>query len=101
MGRAIVRTDAGALDQRIARAQRRQAVYNCAHEETNMPVSTKRKKKDGTPVRRAQPAVGPGTEAATAAPEGVDAPPRIERRIGKPRNPFVEKQGHKASQRGR
>jgi hypothetical protein len=101
VGRAIVRTDAGALDQMFARAQRRQAVYNCAHEETNMPVSTKRKKKDGTPVRRAQPAVAAGTEAATAAHEGGEAQPRIERRIGKPRNPFVEKQGHKASQRGR
>ncbi len=66
-----------------------------------MPVSTKRKKKDGTPVRRAQPAAPTGAEAKADAPAGGDAPPRIERRIGKPRNPFVDKHGHKASQRGR
>jgi hypothetical protein len=67
-----------------------------------MPVSTKRKK-DGKPVRRAQPAVAAAAtgEGASAGPDAAAQQPKIERRIGKPRNPFVEKQGHKASQRGR
>lgn len=66
-----------------------------------MPVSPKRKK-DGKPVRRAQPAAVPETEAGTAgAPEGAAQPPRAERHAGKPRNPFVAQQGRKASQRGR
>jgi hypothetical protein len=65
-----------------------------------MPVSTKRKK-DGKPVRRAQRAPAVAGEAASTGPEAPDLQPKIERRIGKPRNPFVERQGHKASQRGR
>jgi hypothetical protein len=68
-----------------------------------MPVSTKRKK-DGKPVRRAQRATAATGEAASTPSTGAEAAdqqPKIERRIGKPRNPFVERQGHKASQRGR
>ncbi|WP_242345502.1 hypothetical protein [Anaeromyxobacter terrae] len=66
-----------------------------------MPVSPKRKKK-GKPVRRAQPAAAEVTGPEASAGSDVAGHPReTERRIGKPRNPFVEKQGPKASQRGR
>ena len=66
-----------------------------------MPVSAKRKK-DGKPVRRAQPAV-PEAEAGTSAGSGAGEQQHrdVASRVGKPRNPFVERQGHKASQRGR
>jgi hypothetical protein len=63
-----------------------------------MPVSKKRKK-DGKPVQRAQAAAEPtpqheqGHETHPAAPQ--------ERRAGKPSNPFVAQQTKRASQRGR
>ncbi|MGC3996220.1 MAG: hypothetical protein QM767_01265 [Anaeromyxobacter sp.] len=63
-----------------------------------MPVSKKRKK-DGKPVHRSEPAHagpehahGPETAAATA----VERPAH-----GKPSNPFVAQQTRRASQRGR
>lgn len=61
-----------------------------------MPVSKKRKK-DGKPVKRAQP---PATvEEQSHAP---DAAGRPQLRQGKPTNPFVgQQQGRRASQRGR
>ncbi len=62
-----------------------------------MPVSKKRKK-EGKPVKRQAPAV----EAAGAAehPEGHAGPPPL--RAGKPRNPFVAHQPTlRGSQRGR
>lgn len=65
-----------------------------------MPVSPKRKK-DGKPVRRAQPAVAPEAAAGTSAAPEAAVQPQAERHAGKPRNPFVAQHGHKASQRGR
>ncbi len=66
-----------------------------------MPVSPKRKKK-GKPVRRAQPAAAEVTgQGASAGSEAAEHQRNVEKRVGKPRNPFVEKQGPKASQRGR
>lgn len=65
-----------------------------------MPVSPKRKK-DGKPVRRAQPSGSPDTTDSSADSEGAAQPPRAELHVGKPRNPFVAQQGRKASQRGR
>jgi hypothetical protein len=66
-----------------------------------MPVSPKRKKK-GKPVHRAQPAAADAAgEGASQAPDVAEHQRNVERRVGKPRNPFVEKQGPKASQRGR
>jgi len=91
----------GPLSARSLRVHRGASPSTTApNQETNMPVSTKRKK-DGKPVRRAQPALPADTgEGASAGSHGAEQP-KIERRIGKPRNPFVERQGHKASQRGR
>jgi hypothetical protein len=62
-----------------------------------MPVSKKRKK-DGKPVHRAQPAeeLAPQPEEHESHPAA--APPR---RVGKPSNPFVAQQTKRASQRGR
>ncbi len=63
-----------------------------------MPVSKKRKK-DGKPVHRAQPAAElvPQHEEHESHP----APAAPERRAGKPSNPFVAQQTKRASQRGR
>lgn len=66
-----------------------------------MPVSAKRKK-DGKPVRRAQPAGAAGEEGeGTTGPAAGEPQRPFANRPGKPRNPFVEKHGHKPSQRGR
>ena len=63
-----------------------------------MPVSKKRKK-DGKPVHRAQPPA----EAAVEHEQGHEVHPAgpPERRVGKPSNPFVAQQTRRASQRGR
>jgi hypothetical protein len=63
-----------------------------------MPVSKKRKK-DGKPVHRSAPAATPaGSEPA--APGA--APAQVEKRFGKPANPFVAaQQMRRAAQRGR
>ncbi len=63
-----------------------------------MPVSKKRKK-DGKPVHRAQPPA----EATAEHEHGPEAHPSgpPERRVGKPSNPFVAQQTRRASQRGR
>jgi hypothetical protein len=62
-----------------------------------MPVSKKRKK-DGKPVQRAQP-VEAGEEHAVHLEEKAAHPAA---RGGKPTNPFVQQQqGRRGSQRGR
>lgn len=61
-----------------------------------MPVSKKRKK-DGRPVRRAGPA-----PAAEGKPEGEARPEAAHLRVGKPSNPFVaQQQGRRGALRGR
>jgi hypothetical protein len=62
-----------------------------------MPVSKKRKK-DGKPVHRQQPA--PTSEEH---PHGPDAKPDpLQLRAGHPKNPFVaQQQGRRGAQRGR
>jgi hypothetical protein len=65
--------------------------------ERHMPVSKKRKK-DGKPVQRTQPA--PGGEH----PHGPDdKPAHGPQRVGKPSNPFVaqQQQSKRGAQRGR
>ncbi len=63
-----------------------------------MPVSKKRKK-DGKPVYRAQPAPAGGEEHAPA-PDAK--PPHLRDRMGKPTNPFVtQQQAKRGAQRGR
>lgn len=63
-----------------------------------MPVSKKRKK-DGKPVYRPQPA--PAGDEGAPAPEGKLVHP--DQRMGKPRNPFVaqQQQAKRGAQRGR
>lgn len=63
-----------------------------------MPVSKKRKK-DGKPVHRAQPAEELASEHQTEHESHPAAPPPT--RVGKPSNPFVAQQTKRASQRGR
>ncbi len=60
-----------------------------------MPVSKKRKK-EGKPVKRAAP-VAAGEEH----PHGPEEQGRAQTRQGKPSNPFVAMQQRRASQRGR
>ncbi len=61
-----------------------------------MPVSKKRKK-DGKPARRPQPAA----EAIETHPD-AKAGPRQQMRIGQPKNPFVtQQQAKRGAQRGR
>ncbi len=62
-----------------------------------MPVSKKRKK-DGKPVHRTEPARQEGEHVAhpDAKPAG---PPQL--RPGKPSNPFVAKKTARSAQRGR
>jgi hypothetical protein len=62
-----------------------------------MPVSKKRKK-EGKPVQRAQKPVTEGQEHPHG-PEGKPAGPQL--KTGKPTNPFVAQQTRRASQRGR
>ncbi|HUL57825.1 MAG TPA: hypothetical protein VLU43_01040 [Anaeromyxobacteraceae bacterium] len=61
-----------------------------------MPVSKKRKK-DGKPVRREQPA----PHAAEGHPESHATPQEL--RVGQPKNPFVtaQQQMKRGAQRGR
>jgi hypothetical protein len=67
-------------------------------EPTTMPVSKKRKK-DGKPVHRRQPAAPEAREEAHPAEAGAPGP---KARMGKPTNPFVTAQPqHRGSQRGR
>lgn len=61
-----------------------------------MPVSKKRKK-DGRPVRRAGAA-----SAAEGKPEGEERPEAPQLRVGKPLNPFVaQQQARRGALRGR
>lgn len=61
-----------------------------------MPVSKKRKK-DGKPVRRAGLA-----PAGEAKPEGEERPEAPQLRVGKPSNPFVaQQQARRGALRGR
>ena len=62
-----------------------------------MPVSKKRKK-DGKPVHRAQPAEELASQPEEHESHPAAAPPA---RVGKPSNPFVAQQTKRASQRGR
>jgi hypothetical protein len=62
-----------------------------------MPVSKKRKK-DGKPVHRAEP-VAPGPEHAVHLEAKAAAAPLP--RGGKPSNPFVAKRTARSAQRGR
>jgi hypothetical protein len=63
-----------------------------------MPVSKKRKK-EGKPVQRAQSPAGE-VEEHPHGPEGKPGAPQL--RIGKPTNPFVaQQQAKRGSQRGR
>jgi hypothetical protein len=62
-----------------------------------MPVSKKRKK-DGKPVHRSQPA--PAPEGHAPAPDAK--PAHAQSRMGKPSNPFVAmQQAKRGAQRGR
>lgn len=64
----------------------------------DMPVSKKRKKKDGKPVHRSLPA--PAAEEHAPVPEAKPAHPLS--RAGKPSNPFVAmQQAKRGAQRGR
>jgi len=64
-----------------------------------MPVSKKRKK-DGKPVQRKEPAVTP--EEHPHLPEAAVQPAHPSGRGGKPSNPFVQQQpGRRGAQRGR
>jgi hypothetical protein len=62
-----------------------------------MPVSKKRKKKDGKPVQRAVPAPLPGEEHPHPDAKLAD----VLGKGAKPSNPFVAHQTRRASQRGR
>ena len=64
-----------------------------------MPVSKKRKNKEGRPVHRAQPAPAEGS-AEHAAPETKETPLQ-QRVMGRPSNPFVAQMPRRAAQRGR
>ncbi len=69
-----------------------------------MPVSKKRKK-DGKPVHRSQPAPPPAEQSPAGeqapAAEAHPAHPQA-RMVGKPSNPFVtQQQGRRGAQRGR
>jgi hypothetical protein len=67
--------------------------------EEPMPVSKKRKKKDGKPVHRSvAPPPADATPVDPAAPVVEVAPPK---RFGKPSNPFVARQSSRSAQRGR
>lgn len=63
-----------------------------------MPVSKKRRKKDGKPVQRAAPPA-----AADPHSHGPESKPEIVRpQGGKPSNPFVaQQQARRGAQRGR
>jgi len=61
-----------------------------------MPVSKKRKK-EGKPVQRSQPAAG-----GEHAPVPEEKPSHAQQRMGKPTNPFVtQQQAKRGAQRGR
>ena len=64
-----------------------------------MPVSKKRKK-DGKPVQRKVAAPTPDA-AHPHGPEAEPAPVGPRPTVGKPSNPFIAQQPHRASQRGR
>jgi hypothetical protein len=69
-----------------------------AQEPMTMPVSKKRKK-DGKPVHRKQPAAPEATSEAHPPEGGAPGP---QTRMGKPTNPFVSAQPqHRGAQRGR
>ena len=64
-----------------------------------MPVSKKRKNKEGKPVHRSQTAPEATTEEQ-AAPE-VKQTPLQQRVMGRASNPFVAQMPRRAAQRGR